>query len=117
TEDDAVVQLELSDGATATLRCSWYAHAGHDAVIGVTIHGSEGGAAWRNVNGSFYDFEAVRLRTTTSERLCGPPDEWGGRAAVSWLHSLAAGAGYDPAIESLADVAAALDAIYGRTGS
>jgi predicted dehydrogenase len=116
-EDFAVVQLDLKGGATATLQCSWHAHAGRDAVIGVALHGSEGGASWQNVNGSFYDFEAARFRGTTSEALAGPPDDWGGRAAVAWLRDLADGGRYDPGIESVGDVAATLDAIYGRSGS
>jgi predicted dehydrogenase len=116
-EDYAVVQLHLEGGATASLQCSWHAHAGRDAHIGVALHGSEGGALWQNVNGSFYDFEAARFRGTASEPLAAPPDEWGGRAAVAWLRGVAAGGRYDPEIEAVGEVAATLDAIYGRSGS
>ena len=113
-EDEAVVLLELDGGATASLRCSWHAHAGRDAVIGVLVRGSEGGASWHNVDGSFYDFAAERYRGTTRETLASPPDDWGGRAAIAWLNALAAGGRYDSAVESLLGVAAVLDRIYGR---
>lgn len=116
-EDYAVVQLHLEGGATAALQCSWHAHAGRDALIGVALHGSEGGAVWQNVNGSFYDFEAARFSGTASEPLAAPPDDWGGRAAVAWLRALSDGGRYDPAIETIGDVAATIDAIYGRSGS
>ena len=116
-EDDAMVQLHLTSGATATLRCSWYAHAGRDAVIGVSVRGTAGGADWHNVDGSFHDFAAERHHRTTSELLSSPPDDWGGRAALAWLDALAAGGRYDPGIQSLGRVAATLDAIYGRSGA
>ena len=63
------------------LACSWRLHAGCDAMISAAFHGTHGGAALRNVNGSFYDFVAERYRGTGRETLASPPDEWGGRAA------------------------------------
>jgi hypothetical protein len=96
------------------LACSWNLHAGVDAVIGAAFYGTRGGAALRNVGGSFYDFTAERFSGTRRETLSAPPDEWGGRAAVAWATALAAGARFDPSAERLVDVAAALDGIYGR---
>jgi predicted dehydrogenase len=116
-EDDSVVQLQLASGATATMRCSWYAHAGRDAVIHVSLRGSDGGADWHNVGGSFLDFAAERHHRTSSEVLSTPPEDWGGRAALAWLDALAAGGRYDADVESLCRVAATLDAIYGRCGA
>jgi len=113
-EDYAVARLDLAGGTTVRLACSWNLPAGQDAVIGAEFYGTGGGLAFRNVNGSFYDFTAERFRGTARERLCAPPDEWGGRAAVAWTRRLAAGAGFDPEAERLVDVAEALDAIYGR---
>jgi len=83
-------------------------------VIGAAFYGTHGGAALRNVNGSFFDFVAERYRGTSSETLASPPDDWGGRAAVDWTQRLAAGGSYDPEIEHLVDVAHALDRIYDR---
>jgi predicted dehydrogenase len=113
-EDYATAVLELGNGVTVRLACSWKLHAGQDAVIEAAFYGSAGGAALRNVNGSFYDFTAHRFRGTARELLSEPPDEWGGRAAVDWARRLAAGATYDAEAERLVDVAAALDAVYGR---
>ncbi|NLS06357.1 Gfo/Idh/MocA family oxidoreductase [Rhizobium sp. P32RR-XVIII] len=113
-EDFAVGTIELAMGAVLRLACSWRLHAGCDAVISARFHGTEGGAALRNVNGSFYDFVAERYHGTRSETLCNPPDDWGGRAAVNWARQLAQGHGFDPACEKLFDVAAILDAIFGR---
>ncbi|HEU0016245.1 MAG TPA: Gfo/Idh/MocA family oxidoreductase [Longimicrobium sp.] len=113
-EDYASARLDLADGAAVTLACSWKLPAGQDAVISAAFYGTGGGAALRNVDGSFYDFTAELYHGTARQTLASPPDEWGGRAAVDWAERLAAGARYDPAAERLVDVAAALDRIYGR---
>ena len=113
-EDYAVAQLALDGGATLRLACSWNLSAGRDAVIEASFHGTQGGAAMRNVNGSFYDFVAERYDGTQCTVLEEPPDAWGGRAAVAWARQLAQSPSYDPAVEELVVVAGALDAIYGR---
>ena len=113
-EDYAVATLDLAGGASVRLACSWHLSAGQDAVIEAAFYGSQGGAALRNVDGSFYDFTAHRFRGTARESLAVPPDAWGGRAAVAWARALADGARFDPEVEHLIDVAAALDGVYGR---
>lgn len=113
-EDFAVAQFALATGATVRLACSWNLSAGRDAVIEAVFHGSRGGAAMRNVAGSFYDFNAERLDGTRSTLLGAPPDDWGGRAAVSWARQLAVDPTFDPAVNSVLQVAEVLDAIYGR---
>jgi predicted dehydrogenase len=113
-EDYASAQLDLANGATVRLTCSWNLPAGQDAVIGATFYGTDGAAALTNVNGSFYDFRAERHHGTSRVPLAEPPDAWGGRAAVEWAERLAAGDRFDPTIERLVDVADALDRIYGR---
>jgi hypothetical protein len=106
--------LELETGAVVQLACSWKLQAGCEAAISAAFYGTRGGAALRNVNGSFYDFTAERFSGTSSEILAAPPDEWGGRAAADWAIRLAAGQGFDPAAERLTEVAQVLDRIYGR---
>jgi predicted dehydrogenase len=113
-EDYAEARLDLSNGATVRLACSWNLPAGRDAVIEAAFYGTAGGAAMRNVNGSFFDFTAEHFRGRARETLSTPPDDWGGRAAVDWVRRLAAGGGYDPEVERMVDVAATLDAIYRR---
>ena len=61
-----------------------------------------------------HDFTAERYRGTARETLSGPPDEWGGRAAVEWARRLAARELFDPEAARLVEVARALDAVYGR---
>jgi predicted dehydrogenase len=112
-EDYAETRLDLENGAVARVSCSWKLPAGRDALIGAAFYGSEGGAGFHNVNGSFYDFTAERFLGTERRTLAGPPDAWGGRAAVDWTRRLAAGEGYDPACEEFTRVAEAIDAIYG----
>jgi predicted dehydrogenase len=116
-EDYAVATLDLGTGAAVRLACSWRLQAGCDAVIAAAFYGTEGGAALRNVGGSFYDFTAERYRGTARETLSLPPDAWGGRAAADWAARLAAGARFDPEAERLVDVARVLDRIYGRAPS
>lgn len=111
-EDYAVAQLTLANGVVARLACSWRLQAGREAVIEASFYGDRGGAALRNVGGSFYDFEALRFDDTASEVLVSPPDDWGGRAAAAWAESLGRSGSFDPAAERLVEVAEAIDRIY-----
>jgi predicted dehydrogenase len=111
-EDYAIASFQLASGRSVRLACSWNLQAGRDAEIAAAFYGTAGGAAIRNVNGSFYDFAAERYRGTHAERLSSPPEDWGGRAAADWARRLAGGSRFDPAVERLHDVARILDAIY-----
>jgi predicted dehydrogenase len=114
-EDYGVATLELSTGAVARLACSWRLHAGCDAQISATFHGTQGSLAFGNTGGSFLDFRARLPRGTASQTLAEGPDDWGGRAAVHWARRLARGDMFD-ADEAgrFVEVAAVLDRIYGR---
>ena len=111
-EDYAIARLDLADGATMNLSCSWHLHAGRDAVIEASFYGTKGGAALRNVNGSFYDFVAERFDGTARQLLAEPPDEWFGRAAIEWTRRVALDRTFDPEIERMIEVTSALDSIY-----
>lgn len=113
-EDYAVAHWRTETGACVRLACSWRLQAGRDAVIEAAFYGTRGGAALRNVGGSFYDFTLERFEGTQSRTLATPPDAWGGRALVRWAERLAEGAGYDEDCERLVDVARIVDRIYGR---
>ena len=115
-EDFASAMLQSDTGVPVRLACSWNLPAGCDAVIGVEVHGTEGGVSVRNVGGSFFDFEARRHHGCHAETLIAPPDDWGGRAALAWLDQLARSPAYDPACEQAVAVARVLDAIYARAG-
>jgi len=111
-EDFATAQLALAGGVVARLTCSWRLHAGQDAVIGASLHGTQGGVAFRDVGGSFYDFEAVRFRGTRRKVLASPPDAWGGRAVVEWAGRLGEGTLHPELGPQLVAVARVLDRIY-----
>ncbi|MFD1912759.1 Gfo/Idh/MocA family protein [Halodurantibacterium flavum] len=111
-EDFAAVTLTLEKGTVVRLACSWKLPAGRDAVIGAAFYGTGGGAAMRNLGGSFYDFTAERFDGTAAQALASPPDDWGGRAATDWAARLADGAGFDPDCERLVTLAEVLDRIY-----
>jgi predicted dehydrogenase len=111
-EDYAIATLTLEDGAAIRLACSWNLQAGIPAEIGARFYGTQGGAAFRNIDGSFYDFAAALNHGTDSRTLAEPPDEWGGRAAAAWATQLAHRPGFDPEAERLVDVAQLLDRIY-----
>lgn len=113
-EDYATATVRLAGGAEVRLACSWRVSAGRDAVIEAAFYGTGGGAAMRNVDGSFFDFTAELFHGTARETLATPPDEWGGRAAADWARRLAEGGRFDASNERLVDVAAVLDAVYGR---
>lgn len=112
-EDYAVARFGAGD-VQVRLACSWRLHAGREAVIEAAFYGTGGGAALRNVAGSFYDFTAERFDGTAATRLADPPDEWGGRAAATWAEQLARSPSFDPAAEQFVRSAQVLDAIYGR---
>lgn len=113
-EDYATASIDLQTGTRLQLSCSWNLPAGQPAIISAAFYGTKGGAAFKNLNGSFYDFCAERYHGTNTEVLCLPPDEWSGRAGVAWARQLAAGEGFDPQAEEFVKVAAVLDQIYGR---
>lgn len=111
-EDYAVATLRTASGTAIRLACSWRLPAGRDAIIEARFYGTRGGAALRNVDGSFYDFVAERYRGTTAEPLAEPPDEWGGRAAIAWAEHLARARTFDPAAEEFVRIAEILDRLY-----
>jgi predicted dehydrogenase len=111
-EDYAVARLDLATGAAVSLACSWNLPAGTDCEIRAAFYGRDGGAALRNVDGSFYDLRAERYRGTSTETLSEPPDAWGGRAICAWAERLAAGGGYDAEVERAVAVADVVDRIY-----
>jgi predicted dehydrogenase len=111
-EDYAVATLDLENGASVRLACSWRLHAGRDAIIAGSFYGTKGGVAFHNVDGSFYNFAAERFFGTQREVLASNPEEWGGRAAVNWAKRLAAGNHFDSEALQLCRVAGVLDAIY-----
>ena len=113
-EDYAVATIALATGAVLRLACSWRLPAGQEAVISADFYGTGGAAALRNVNGSFYTFDALRMRGTVSEPLADREDDWGGRAAADWARRLAESQGFDREAERLGDVSQVLDRIYGR---
>jgi predicted dehydrogenase len=108
-EDYATAVIELDDGGSVRIACSWELSAGRDAVISAAFHGTGGGAAVHNVNGSFHDFTALLHHGSSSITLAEPPDDWGGRALSEWSRRLGADRRYDEAVESLLPVAALLD--------
>ncbi len=112
-EDYATARFTAGD-ADVRLACSWNLHAGQDAVIEAAFYGTRGGAALRNVAGSFYDFTAQHFTGTQAVTLASPPDAWGARSAAAWAERLAASPDYDPAAEQFARSAEVLDRIYGR---
>lgn len=111
-EDFAIAHLDLENDASVRLACSWNLNAGQEAVIGAIFHGTEASAGFRNIGGSFYDFEAFLDRGTHREVLASPPDDWGGRAACAWAARLGGDGGFDRQIRKVAETSAVLDRIY-----
>ena len=114
-EDFATGEIELDNGVTVRLACSWNLPAGQDADIRATIYGTEGGAEMRNVGGSFFDFVAERFTGRDRETLASPPDGWGGRDAAEWVEKLAARERFGGSTTGLLETARVLDRLYGRS--
>lgn len=116
-EDYGVATIETADDTVINLSCCWNLNVGREANIEIAFYGTEGGAALRNVNGSFYDFVGERFERTRTETLGSPEDskwQWGGLVTIEWINQLAAGGGFDPAAERFIETAEVIDSIYGR---
>ena len=113
-EDYATGELLLANGIAVRIACSWNLHAGRDAVIEATFHGTEGGAEMRNESGSFFDFSADLYKGRERIAIASPPDDWSGRAAVEWLRRLAAGERFEGSTAGLLEAARVLDRMYMR---
>ena len=111
-EDYASARFRLANGTAVRLACSWRLPAGQDAVIEAAFYGTQGGAAFRNVGGSFYDFEATRFRGTARESLSEGAEDWGARAGVDWAGRLAKGERFSTTATELVAVSRVMDAIY-----
>jgi predicted dehydrogenase len=116
TEDFAIANIETRTGTVIQLACSWNLQAGQDAVIEATFYGTEGGATFKNVDGSFFHFEAYKFHQKTKKELLTSqtPDDWGGRAAIDWARRLAKGEGFNKDAHQFVKVAEVIDRIYKR---
>jgi predicted dehydrogenase len=114
-DDFASAWLDLQDGHTvASLAVSWNAHAGRDCVIRAALFGTEGGAEFQNVDGSFYDFELTRFRGRSAEPVTRESRDWLGKATLDWARRLAESNRFDPEIERSVRVSEVVDGMYGR---
>ena len=113
-EDYATATLDLEGGTNLSLNCSWNLPAGKEAIIEAVFYGTNGGVAFKNVNGSFYNFIAERYYGTKTDILSNAQDNWGGRAAVRWAERLSMKEGFNEEAENFIKVAEVLDRIYGR---
>jgi predicted dehydrogenase len=113
-ENYASGEITLANGVHVRIACSWNLSAGQDAVIGASFYGPNGGAQMRNESGSFFDFSADLLRGRERQPIAGPPDDWGGRAAVDWVRKLAAGERFAGSTRGLIETAQVLDRMYRR---
>ena len=114
-EDYVNTQLYFENEMMCNLTCSWNLPAGKDADISINVFGTKGGASFRNLNGSFYDFEAVRFNGTQTQTLFNGPDDWGGKAAIDWCKSLDQNSGFDESAYEIVEVAHLIDKIYADT--
>lgn len=107
--------VSLAGGTQLLTSCSWGAFTGSDAEIRLQFFGTRGGACFRNVNGSFYDFVAEQYGPGGSKTcLASPPDDWGGGAIRHWVHELVESPAFRSDICHLTQIARVLDLLYGR---
>ena len=111
-EDFATAQLRTYEDVSINLACTWNASLGKDADISFRILGTKGGAAFYNVNGSFYDFESALYRGTSKQVLSVPPEDWGGAAICRWAKQLAQSNRYNKEAEEFIKSSLVLDEIY-----
>jgi predicted dehydrogenase len=113
-EDYVSAQFETTTGTVIRLACSWNLSAGQDAEIRASFYGTNASAVFRNVNGSFYDFEAALCQGTSQKVLSSPPDDWGGRALAAWINDLKMGPDFREQASVYYKTAEVIDKIYRR---
>lgn len=114
-DDFASAWIDLREGdVLASLAVSWNAHAGQDCVIRTAVLGTSGGAEFRNVNGSFFDFELARFDGRSTSIVTSESRDWLGRGILDWVKRLAESNRYDPEIERSITISEVVDAVYGR---
>lgn len=111
-EDFASVSIAFQNGDSAQLTCSWNVSAGQDAAIEATFFGTNGGVSFKNINGSFYDFQTELYHGTSKNIITTPPDDWMGRTAAVWATQLADNPNFDSSANTYIQVAEVLDHIY-----
>lgn len=114
-EDYVSAELKTINGVNVRIGCSWNLPVGKEAEIYLKMYGTEGGAAFYNINGSFYDFQCEKYQGTSTTVLTTPPDDWGGRAIRHWAEELAKGPEYRPECEEVVKTASVLESIYKYT--
>ncbi len=112
-EDLAFVELEQEGGGIVRIACSWNAQIGCDAVIGMQIHGTRGGAVWRNIDGSFLDFKLWLCRGNARELLGTSLDDWGTGALSAWIDRLRVDRSFDQRALDILAGARLIDEAYG----
>lgn len=112
-DDFATVHLELEGRAAVSLAVSWNAHLGRDCAIRTAAFGTAGGAEFRNVNGSFFDFELERAHGRGGEVVVREGREALGQALIHWIERLGESPAFDPEIEQAVLVSEVIDAVYG----
>lgn len=115
-ENFSEAQLKSSTGISIRMACSWKLSVGKDAEIYLKIFGTEGGASFHNVNGSFYDFQADIFSQNSTQTIVGPPDDWGGRAIENWALQLGKNNKFNHDNYELIKGASLLEDIYKFTG-
>lgn len=111
-EDLAFVELRQDSGAISRIACSWNAQIGCDAQISAQIHATRGGASWRNLNGSFVDFQLDLLRGNAREQLGVSLDDWGPGALTAWIERLCTDSRFDPSAWDILSGARLIDEAY-----
>lgn len=113
-EDYVAAQMETDTGTVIRLVCSWNLPAGQDAEIRASFYGTGASALFYNVNGSFYDFETAICHGIKREIISSPPDDWTGRALISWARELQESRHFRKSAFLYYNTAELIDRIYGR---
>lgn len=113
-EDFAQAQLLLDDNINVNISCSWNLHAGREAIIEAGFYGTNGGVSFKNINGSFFDFEGLQFNATQTKILTNQPDDWGGKALLNWIKQLSVNNYFNAEAENYLASAKIVDSIYGR---
>lgn len=111
-EDYALARLDMDNGATAQVACSWHLSAGCNAVLQTVLHGTKGSMQAYNVNGSYFNMIAEKMDGTQKQTLVRPNGRWDSRTAINWTQRLREDNGFASEAVRYGEIAFVLDEVY-----
>lgn len=94
------------------LTSSWMLSVGKDVDISFKVYGTEGGASFFNINGSFVDFQLDLYKQNLKETIVEEGDDGIHKGIQEWASKISKGNHYDESNQQFIQVATVVENIY-----